>query len=189
MREPDEFDEDKEDKKRNKFQYNSVVFLLVDSHNKVISKHQITNKSEYTKLLDIAKKKRYYLYHADVKKVDDRFYVSDPWIVDWESVDNIHGSPDKVNYEEPDDPVEQENTDPLKCPQCGKICTSSSGLTLHIKNKHSSQLEDRSQNDKESSDNKSQSDGESFDSLKCPYCNKLCTSSSGLTLHIKGKHK
>jgi len=49
----------------------------------------------------------------------------------------------------------------MKCRYCGKVCTSKSGLTLHLQNCETRQ------------------------SLTCLICGKECTSKSGLSLHLK----
>ncbi len=110
--------------------YDKIAFLLVKPPSRVISTHQIRNRKEHTALLKTAKEKKYFVYHADVERRDGKFFAIQPWIVDWESVDNIFDPSGKNDAEEVED------TGKLSCPFCGKKCSSKSGLTLHLKTKH-----------------------------------------------------
>ena len=51
------------------------------------------------------------------------------------------------------------------CSKCGKVCNSSSGLTLHLKSCNG--------------------DRKAEPELDCPWCHKSCSSTSGLSLHKK----
>lgn len=59
----------------------------------------------------------------------------------------------------------------LVCPQCGKECTSKSGLTLHIQACRGKP-----------------EPGSAGGKLVCEHCGKACSSTSGLTLHKKHAH-
>ena len=133
---------------RRKFPYSQVVFLLVKPPSHVVSTHQIRNRSEHSKLLERAKTKNYFVYHADVQKQEDgKFCAIPPWIIDWESVDNIYGPPENLgkaksrpktvaNVEEVEYKTE------LSCPFCGKKVNSTPGRTLHVKTKHPDRYEE-----------------------------------------------
>lgn len=146
---------------RQKFPYDKVVFLLVKSPSKVISTHQIRNRREHAKLLELAKSKNYYIYYADVQQRNGKFFAVQPWVIDWESVDNIHDLPEqwpKKNLkpkpkckivENEDDVIDSladtegvEDKAELSCPFCGKKVSSTPGRTLHVKIRHPDRYEE-----------------------------------------------
>lgn len=127
---------------RRKFPYGQVAFLLVKPPSHVVSTHQIHNRNEHSKLLEKAKAKNYFVYHADVQRQEDgKFCAIPPWIIDWESVDNIYGPPENLGkgVSKPKPKTETEYKTELFCPFCNKQCTSKPGLTLHLKAKHQDQ--------------------------------------------------
>lgn len=127
---------------RKKFPYGKVAFLLVKPPRHVVSTHQIRNRGEHAKLLEKAKAKSYFVYHADVEKQEDgKFHAIPPWIIDWESVDNIYGPPENLGKAKSrpktvTDVEEVEYKTELSCPFCGKKVNSTPGRTLHVKTKH-----------------------------------------------------
>jgi hypothetical protein len=152
-------------REKGKSQYDQVAFLLVERPNTVIATRRIRNKTEHTNLLAEAKRKKLIIWRADVKEVDGKFSAVLPWIVDWESVDNLYENkpvPSKpiptkstatrtlattpmrpMSTLEPIEPREL-NIEPkgISCPFCGKSCTSTPGRTLHVKGKHPERFEE-----------------------------------------------
>ena len=88
---------------------------------------------KHLKLLKKAQSKKYYIYHTGVKKEGKKFFVKGQWIIDWESVDNIHGSLESMDI--------KKNLG-LTCPFCGKAVNSTPGRTLHVKGKHPDRYEE-----------------------------------------------
>jgi hypothetical protein len=130
-----------EGRKRQKFPYDQVAFLLVKPPSRVISSHQIKNRKEHAALLEKAKEKKYVVYYADVKKQDGKFFAVQPWIVDFESVDNLYGPVEELGKEKPDT-GEVEDKDEIRCPFCKKKMSSTPGRTLHVKSKHPDKYEE-----------------------------------------------
>lgn len=120
--------------KRQKFPYDQVAFLLVKPPSRVISSHQIKNRKEHVDLLEKAKQKKYVVYYADVKKRDGKYFAVQPWIVDFESVDNLYGPVEDLGKPAPTEEVE--DTNEIRCPFCNKKMSSTPGRTLHVKSKH-----------------------------------------------------
>lgn len=131
-----------EDEKKQKFQYHSVVFILAEKNRRAISKHNIKNRKEHLDLLKKAKGKGYTLYHADVQKIDGKWYTCPQWIVDWESitdiVDETYEEQELDHQPELDTKTEPEAKSPaeISCPYCNKKMTSTPGRTLHVKSAH-----------------------------------------------------
>lgn len=93
--------------------------------------------------------------------------------VDTFGTPTLNDSPEPGQIQEPESEPESESepepeseTNPLQCPKCDKICSSTSGYTLHTKS----------------------CKGRKEASLICPICGYQASSSSGLTLHRK-KHE
>jgi len=148
--------------KKRGFAYDSVAFLLVKAPSKVVSTHQIRDRKCHMELLEIAKSKKLMVYFTDVKKVGGKWYTTLPWIVDFESVDNLFGPVENFNNEYKPKPksklkkvdskddweedivdiietvkeIELEGIKGLSCPFCDKIMNSTPGRTLHVKSKH-----------------------------------------------------
>lgn len=120
--------------------------------------------------------------------------VSSPLLVDFETVPDVAYS---VQEEQ------KNNPDPLKwggglsCPFCACSVSSTAGRTLHVKAHHNDRLAEYtsllvSKNTPKKLDvvddyAENEDVVDRISELKCPICNKLCSSSSGLTLHLK-KH-
>jgi hypothetical protein len=157
-------------KKRQKFPYDSVAFLLVKPPSRVVSSHQIKSRKEHADLIEKAKQKKYIVYYADVKKVDGKYMAVQPWVVDFESVDNLYGpvenlgkptakpakpkkertpnhsqifTSDEKDEEDIVDRLEEmEDTEGIFCPFCEKKMNSTPGRTLHVKSKHPDRYEE-----------------------------------------------
>lgn len=137
-----------EDEKKQKFPYDSVMFLLVDKKRRIISTHNIKNRKEHLDLIKRAIDKGYILYHADVQKIGDKWYTCPQWIVDWESItetiDETHDKPepkcepDTENEQGVENEPKHETKLPIEisCPFCDKKMTSTPGRTLHVKSAH-----------------------------------------------------
>lgn len=133
------------------FPYELVAFILVRPPSKVISTHKIHNKTEHSKLIEDAVSRGLYVYYADVQKADGKYYAKHPWIVDWDSVPEEGGIPNRPS-KKTKKKTKSEETEPrkaspvsddtLKCPFCGKIVSSTPGRTLHVKCKHPDRLEE-----------------------------------------------
>lgn len=174
--------------------YTKVAFLMVEYPLRVVSTHQVKNRKEHKELIAKAKTKGLYLYYADVKCVDGKYYAVRPWVVDWETMPD---HPDDVAKRELQQTEEKELEAPtsLICPYCSKQMSSTSGLTLHIKSKHLDKL-DRYQSISADEDDvidrmsevETEVENDLETDLKCPYCSKQMSSTSGRTLHVKSKH-
>jgi len=64
----------------------------------------------------------------------------------------------------------------LRCPQCGRVCSTPSHLSNHIKSVHMAEQGNANRRNKEKK-------------LKCDYCAKLFGRNSHLTEHIKSVHE
>lgn len=112
------------------FPYSEVAFMLVrPPKKKVVSTHQIRNKSEHTKLVEDAKAKGLYVYYADVVKRNGKYFVGRPWIIDWDSMPT-------------ENEVSEKKSSALECPFCNKTMSSTPGRTLHVKSKHPDRLDE-----------------------------------------------
>lgn len=147
-----------DDDKKQKFPYDSVMFLLVRPNRTIASTHRVRNKKEHTELLDKARSKKLQLYYADVMQIDGRWYTSPHWIIDWDSVDEpveavyeakpremkrtkvVAVESEELELEEPKEPEEVVQVEPardeISCPFCDKKMTSTPGRTLHVKSAH-----------------------------------------------------
>lgn len=155
-------------KKRQKFPYDSVAFLLVKPPGRVVSNHQIKDRKGHIELLEKAKAKKLLIYYADVKKIDGKYHAVQPWIVDFESVDNLHGPVENLGKPatKPKPVVAKPKGD--RKPNHNQIFTSS---------------------DKDDEDVVDQLDHiEETDEIRCPFCDKKMNSTPGRTLHVKSKH-
>lgn len=144
------------------FPYNSVAFILVKPPSKVLGHFQIKNKKEHKELLEKAKQKQALVYYADVIIRDGKYFASHPWVVDFDSVDQMYGPVEEYKpesnikdekptaYQEAEDTVEEQVEeapttvvdDQLSCPFCGKKMNSTPGRTLHVKSKHPDKYEE-----------------------------------------------
>lgn len=174
--------------------YADIVFMMIEPPARIISVHKIEDDKGYKDLLSLAKLKRLLIYNAKVVIKDGKTYASQPWIVDDNTIANVTNRPKEVSTKESppeirsavaEDRLEVSppTTDTHVCGVCGKKMSSASGLTLHMKSRHTDQdklvVKQIVTKQTETSDE---------DSLRCPYCNKAMSSTSGRTLHVKGKH-
>lgn len=169
---------DKTDKqpKEAKHEFANLAYVLKRPYHADIHKgpFQIKNKEEHRALLERAKKEKLYVWFASVTQ-DDRgkFMLSAQHIIDWESVpDQAYDveAPVSVGYTPVAESPRGESgpRGNLACPICNKVCTSTSGMTLHMKRHTADEKEAEEAGD---------------DALVCPVCKKVCSSTSGLTLH------
>lgn len=154
--------------KKRGFAYDSVVFLLVKAPSKVVSTHQIRDRKCHMELLEIAKSKKLMVYFTDVKKVGGKWYTTLPWVVDFESVDNLFG------------PVENFRNDKHK-PKSRKV-------RPRIKKDSEDDWEEDVVDIMEKVEEVNETEPEEIKGSLCPFCDKKCSSTSGLTLHLKSKH-
>lgn len=119
-------------KRKRGIDYTSIALVLVDPKKQPVA-YRVKNRTEHAQILQKAKRRKCYIYFADVA-VDEEghSHAIQPWVIDWESVDNIHGPPENLGK----DLKSIKTASKLCCPFCGKKCTSTSGLTLHLKAKH-----------------------------------------------------
>lgn len=139
-------------KDSNKFPYEELAFLLKKPMtNNVVSVHQVANRKQHVELLELAKKKKCYIYYADIEGRNNKWYAIEPHVLDWESVDNLHNINNENTVKENivkeniideniiDENIVKENND---CPYCGKKISSTPGRTLHVKSKHFDQYQE-----------------------------------------------
>ena len=147
------------------FPYNSVAFLLVKPPSKVLGHFQIKNKKEHKDLLKKAITKKALVYYTDVFIKDGKYVASQPWVVDFDSVDSLFGSVHHYKPESNIKEVKPDKYDPVIT--TAEVCAEEE-LTPPT-------------------DEKSQQT-EMPDIFKCPFCNKEFKSTPGRTLHVKSKH-
>lgn len=182
-----------EERRSRQMDYSKVAFMLKKPYSNSIFKgpFRIRDKSAHKDLVAIALKRGLYVWYCAIKEVEGKQCAVGHHIIEWDSVPDTPPKPG----------VQPE--DKLKCPKCGKRCSSTSGLTLHKKTckgkEHKLKLEcdcgrtfttssgltlhqktcpkmqDSDESPEESTD----------DALVCDVCGKRCSSSSGLTLHRK----
>ncbi len=187
------------------FDYAWTAFLEFPPHSQsLIRYHRCHNKSDHTTLIGVVKKRGNVLYYGSVKKDGNRFYVAQPYVVDWDSMPE-HPEEIKKAQEAKDKPKDPNKWDGgLSCPFCAVKITSTAGRTLHVKSQHAEQTTQYFEL-LTSSKTKSVSKGEfddddeddvvdliaesdTHDALKCPFCKVVASSTSGRTLHVRGKH-
>ncbi len=182
--------------------YNWTVFLECPPGLNLcpIRHHRCRSKADHTELIEAVKKRKNYLWYGAVKKVDGKYQVHPPFMIDWESVPE---HPDEVKKQEeqaakPKDPKRWDGG--LSCSFCGVEVSSTPGRTLHVKAAHPERLEEyqallaeKTHGRLESEDNEDdvvnrQTEFNEVNFLKCPFCGAKVSSTSGRTLHVQGKH-
>tara|TARA_R110000868_G_scaffold150227_8_gene373274 strand:- start:3699 stop:4355 length:657 start_codon:yes stop_codon:yes gene_type:complete len=153
--------------KKRGFAYDSVAFLLVKI-SRIVSTHQIRDRKGHMELLEIAKSKKLTVYFTDVKKIGGKWYTTLPWIVDFESVDNLFG------------PIENFSNDKHK-PKPRKV-------KLRIEKDSEDDLEEDIVDIMEKVEEVNETEPEEIKGLLCPFCDKIMNSTPGRTLHVKSKH-
>lgn len=158
-------------------EFGGVAYMLKRPYCADIAKgpFQVRDKEEYRGLLEMAKKEKMYVWHADVVKNESgRFFLGPLHVIDWESVpDQAYDvePPKSVGYTPvAESPSTARSHGDLTCPVCNFKASSTSGYTLHMK-KHAAD------------EAKAEAAGDG--ALVCPVCKKVCSSTSGLTLHKK----
>lgn len=131
--------------------YVGKIFILVEPPARIISAHNIATQDEYDKLLQLAKKKKVFIYFADVISKSGKNIAEQPWLIDWRSVSKesmtsvLKASPEDDNITSNSDVVESSsvsNDDFIVCPYCSKKMNSLFGRTNHVKSKHPEMLEE-----------------------------------------------
>ena len=113
-----------------KNEYHKYAHLVMDrTGSTIIEVIQIKDNNQRLKKIAEIKPKGYYLFYTTItktkNKLDDVLSIRPPYIVDFDSVP------------EPEPYQHSVNDDKLKCKECGKTFSSSSGLTNHHNAKHS----------------------------------------------------
>jgi len=145
--------------------YDESVFALVKPPGKIINVKRLVNEAAHSELLHEALSKELLLYYTIV----DGETVKQPWILDWASVPNSQSKKPKLDVQ-PKAPVKRpppqlspvpprvikdgplpvleipepdiiSNMPSYDCPYCEKTLSSTSGRTLHVKNKHPDEYE------------------------------------------------
>ena len=113
--------------------YKHTAFIILKAPSKVISTHLPKSKKEHAKLLERAKSGGYYLYYAVAESRNGKYFATQPWQLDWDSVVD---EPEEVK------PESEPETSELACPFCDKVCNSKPGRTLHVKSRHPNHVEE-----------------------------------------------
>lgn len=149
-------------------EFGKVIYAIVQPPSKIISTARIQSVEEYNTLRKEAKRHKSFLYYAELVEKDNKVDVKQPWKLD---IDSIYcrdaelaaqKRPPRPPREEPEDEPDSEpteltktqeipkedppKTNPLQCPYCGKVATSTPGRTLHIKSKHPEKYEEYKKN-------------------------------------------
>jgi hypothetical protein len=105
------------------------VFALFAPPSNLVSVRLLKNREQYAAMLEEAKQRGLLLYSALADWRDKQCYAKQPWVLDMESI------PSASTAETPAADTS------LKCPICGKTMGTSSGRTLHVKQKHADQYD------------------------------------------------
>lgn len=161
------------------FDYDWNVFLEKTISGVLVKWHRCRSRAAHSELLADVIKRKNRLWYAQVMKKGDRYFATQPHIIDWDSV------PEKT----PDAPVNPAKWDGgMSCPFCRKAVSSTPGRTLHVKAEHPERLEEYHQLLAKPALVYSGEDSGDTDGLRCPFCKHKCTSTPGRTLHVKAKH-
>lgn len=182
--------------------YSCTVFLECPpySGSNPIKQHRCNDKAAHTELVDAVKKRKNYLYYGRVANEGGKFVVRPPFIIDW---DTVPEHPEEVKRQEevkikPVDPKKWDRG--LSCPFCKTVVSSTPGRTLHVKSQHqerfaeyqslliASDVKVKVEVDDEDDVVSIQAQSDASTGLKCPFCSAKVSSTSGRTLHVKGKH-
>lgn len=115
---------DSSQEKVGRIEYALTAFVLREPHksSNVAGPYRLRNREEHRALVDDAKRKKLQVWMVSIKEDRGRVVTVGPYLIDWDSVP------------EPSDGVnsgQQDQRHALVCPKCGKVCSSTSGLTLH----------------------------------------------------------
>lgn len=194
--------------------YDRLAFLEIPPHDsRVVAQHRCANKAEHAALLAQVKARKNYLYFATVVWVGKSARAVPPFLVDWDSIpDHPHEVRKQAEAKQPkvQDPLRWDRG--LSCPFCDHKINSTPGRTLHVKFQHPDRLEEYRELLRGTKPAKDEDDqwverskrtmieadeedvvtvlaeiGEAV-KLKCPFCGRGASSTSGRTLHVKNKH-
>lgn len=166
--------------------------------------HRCSNRAEHLQLLKEVKERKNYLWSGMTQKIDGKMCVKPPLVIDWESVPDVpepqSDKPFKKYVAPPPDPEDWDGG--LSCPFCAKGVATTSGRTNHVKHDHPEKLSEyfdllrkvmtvkkanRNEDDEDDVVSRSRESDDS-DGLRCPFCQRKMSSTSGVTNHIKVKH-
>ncbi len=113
-----------------------LVFAFVKPPSRIISYHRPTNCREHQELIQQAREKGVLLYYAKAKKQGIKYVTSEPWKLEYETLEASKPKPKPKSKSKP-----ESRPDDLSCPYCDKIFRSKPGRTLHIKSKHADKID------------------------------------------------
>lgn len=153
-------------------EFGKLIYAIVKPPARITSTSRICSDEEYDLLRKEARRHKSYLYYAELIEKDGKPDVKQPWKLDPDSV--YCREAELASYKRPPRPhrddseeviEEQINTEPLiseetqeapkeslqepnplQCPYCSKVATSTPGRTLHIKSKHPDKYEEYKKN-------------------------------------------
>lgn len=103
--------------------YETTAFVLKNPLGGIVGHYKCNDKKQLNTLREYAKKKKLYLYFADIVVIDGKECISSLMAVDWNTVPELSES-------------KPESTVKLTCKTCKISFKSKSGFTLHMKSKH-----------------------------------------------------
>lgn len=162
----------------------------------IVKTHRVRDKAQHAELVEAVKARRNYLWYGKVIKNGVRYQVIAPLLIDFDTVPDqpyVEGANGKLEPAPPPPPNPKLWDGGLSCPFCNHAINSTSGRSLHVKSQHPEQLAEyfnmiRNNNLKpKQEENDCEDDVVSLvnNELRCQHCNKICTSTSGLTLHLR----
>jgi hypothetical protein len=135
-----------------------IAFVMVEPPARIISNHIVSNEDERLALVKSALKKGLILYFSDVRVKDGKYYASQPWMIDWDSVPNNLDNRVKIasKNKEMEKITDSEKTvseeskvldnGTIICPYCNKKMNSLFGRTNHVRGKHPEKIEEYKKN-------------------------------------------
>lgn len=116
-----------EEKKQGRIDYQNTAFILQKPYSTQIIEGplRLKDRNEHKKLVERAKSKGLYVWYASIVEYNGRKCMSRQSLIDWDSVPEPGKKPENNRTEE--------KSEHFQCDKCDKVCTSSSGLTLHRK--------------------------------------------------------
>jgi len=122
--------------------YKRVVFFLQnrDGTGPFDGPYRAKGRSDHRILIHAAIKSKKYLFYSSVFKRDGKFFAADQKIVDWDTVPAkrdgelaVPDLPNSAKKEVTGKKGKKESGGETYTCECGKVCTSKPGLTLHKK--------------------------------------------------------